>query len=81
MADVVKDQAKDVLKCMSIASEVRKTPEPVRLKTLTSSQTIREAIAKALPVAPDQLLTVQVPGSVINPEYGHCYRRRNPSLM
>jgi hypothetical protein len=35
----------------------------------TASTTIREAIAKALPVAPTQLMTVQIPGTVLELEY------------
>lgn len=36
----------------------------------TAAQTIRQAISISLPVAPTQLMTMQIPGLVINPEYG-----------
>jgi hypothetical protein len=35
----------------------------------TASTTIREAIAKSLPVAPTQLMTVQIPGTVLELKY------------
>lgn len=35
----------------------------------TASATIREAIAASLPVGPAQLLTVQVPGTILDPRY------------
>lgn len=36
----------------------------------TAAQTIRQAISVSLPVAPTQLMTMQIPGLVINPKYG-----------
>jgi hypothetical protein len=34
----------------------------------TASITLRDAISKALPVAPTQLMTVQIPGLTLNPK-------------
>jgi hypothetical protein len=34
----------------------------------TAANTIREAISTSLPVAPTQLMTVQIPGTLIDPE-------------
>jgi hypothetical protein len=34
----------------------------------TAASTIREAISTSLPVAPTQLMTVQIPGTIIDPE-------------
>lgn len=34
----------------------------------TAAQTVREAISVSLPVAPTQLMTMQIPGLVINPK-------------
>lgn len=35
----------------------------------TAATTLREAISASLPVSPTQLMTVQVPGTIIDPSY------------
>ena len=51
------DEKKDALGAQEVLSQMA-----------TASATLRDAIAKAMPVSPTQVLTVQIPGLTLNPK-------------
>jgi hypothetical protein len=51
-----------------MGDEIDKHAQKALNMMATAASTIREAISTSLPVSPTQLMTVQIPGTVIDPK-------------